>query len=209
MFQDRFHVPNPLPDSFVYLPEHLGGLGLRNPFVGLFLVRNILTKNPEDHVREYLEEERDQYLSKKKDFEKIPESGRKARLNYIYPDEEIRRKGAIRETEYDVYPSLDEFSRFREHWSWYFHRMFVHLTSCPGTEEIALSKPVKRSLDEFLSGSDADAASVDAEKKWFIELYSKELLENYGGVTLVDKQFLPVGVLSMMRAKKVSWNMVL
>jgi hypothetical protein len=68
-----------------------------------------------------------------------------------------------------------------------------------------LSKEVERSLREFLAGS----GRLDAEKKWFLQLYAGELLEDFGGLSLVDKQFLPVGVLTMMRGKKVSWNMIL
>jgi hypothetical protein len=77
--------------------------------------------------------------------------------------------------------------------------------SVPETEEIALSKEVESGLREFL----ADSVRLDSEKKWFLQLYARELLENFGGLSLVDKQFLPVGVLAMMRGKKVSWNMIL
>jgi len=205
MIQDRFGVSG-LPDSFVYLPEQLGGLGLRNPFVGLFLVRNNITVTPEELINEYLKSERDEYLELKKTFEfKDTEVDLRRRLHYLYPDDKTREKGAISESDMTAFFSLDEYCRFRERSSARFLKTFEKLVSVPETEEIALSKDVQSVLHQFL----ADSVRLDSEKKWFLQLYAKELLENFGGLSLVDKQFLPVGVLTMMREKKVSWNMIL
>jgi hypothetical protein len=205
MIQDRFGVTD-LPDSFVYLPEQLGGLGLRNPFVGLFLVRNRITETPEEIIDEFLKLEREQYLEAKKSFDALEESALRRRLRYIYPDSESSKKGAISDSDMETFYSLEEYSRFRERQSNRFFLTFQKLILVPETEEIALSKEVESGLKEFLA---ADSVRLDSEKKWFLQLYAKELLETFGGLSLVDKQFLPVGVLAMMRGKKVSWNMIL
>lgn len=205
MIQDRFGVSD-LYDSFIFLPEQLGGLGLRNPFVGLFLVRNKITQAPEDLIDEYLKDERERYLAAKKLFESTPETWLRRRLHNIYPeDDDLSKPSAIPPSEPHVFFSLDEYSRFRERFSPDFAKQFEKLVSVPDTEEIALSKEVEMRLRDFLD----DSVRLDSEKKWFLQLYAKELLENFGGLSLVDKQFLPVGVLTMMRGKKVSWNMVL
>ena len=204
MIQDRFGVLD-LPDSFVYLPEQLGGLGLRNPFVGLFLVRNNITETPEEIIDEYLKAERAQYLESKKTFEGFNETALRRRLRYTYPDAESVKKGAISESDLTTFFSLDEYCRFRERQSPRFFAAFEKLICVPETDEIALSKEIRNGLREFL----ADSVRLDAEKKWFLQLYAGELLEDFGGLSLVDKQFLPVGVLTMMRGKKVSWNMIL
>ncbi|KAL2197265.1 hypothetical protein P885DRAFT_36449 [Corynascus similis CBS 632.67] len=204
MIQDRFGMLD-LPDSFVYLPEQLGGLGLRNPFVNLFLIRNNVTESPEEVFEEFLKKEREQYLELKKRWEFLSEAQRRARLRSIYPDEKSRKNGAISELDIASFYPLEEYSRFRERCSSNFLSTFEKLICVPETEEIALSKEVESGLREFL----ADSVRLDAEKKWFLQLYAKELLKDFGGLNLVDKQFLPVGVLTMMRGKKVSWNMVL
>lgn len=204
MIHDRFGVSD-LPDAFIYLPEQLGGLGLRNPFVGLFLVRNKITQTPEEIIDEYLKTERNVYMEQKKNFEGLTEQVRRRRLRGIYPETDLNKVSAIPESELTTFFSLEEYSRFRERLSGTFHTTFERLTSIPETEEIALSREVSMGLIEFL----ADSVRLDAEKKWFLQLYAKELLEQFGGLNLVDKQFLPVGVLAMMRGKKVSWNMVL
>jgi hypothetical protein len=204
MIQARFGVSD-LPDSFVYLPEQLGGLGLRNPFVGLFLVRNNITETPEEIIEEYFKAERERYLEDKKTFESYNEAYLRRRLRNIYPDAESTKKGAITESDMSTFFSLEEYARFRERQSPEFFVTFEKLICVPGTEEIALSGAVYGELREFLTGK----VRLDSEQKWFLQLYAKELQEDFGGLSLVDKQFLPVGVLTMMRGKKVSWNMIL
>ncbi len=204
MIEDRFGASD-LPDSFIYLPEQLGGLGLRNPFVGLFLVRNKITETPEEIVDEFTKAERDQYLDAKKLFEALSESALRRRLRQIYSDDEAMKKSAITELDMKTFMSLEEYTRFRERQNPKFYSTFEKLITVPETEEIALSRDVVSGLKEFL----VDSVRLDSEKKWFLQLYAKELLADFGGLSLVDKQFLPVGVLAMMRGKKVSWNMVL
>ncbi|KAK4101342.1 hypothetical protein N658DRAFT_506941 [Parathielavia hyrcaniae] len=205
MIQDRFGVPD-LADSFIYLPEQLGGLGLRNPFVGLFLVRNKITETPQDIIDEYLKQEREMYLQAKKVFETLDETTLRRRLpRTVYPDGKTAEVSSISESEMTTFFPLEEYSRFRETRDSRFLRMFQKLVTVPETEGIVLSKEVESGLREFL----ADNVRLDLEKKWFLQLYATELLEDFGGLNLVDKQFLPVGVLTMMRGKKVNWNMVL
>ncbi|KAK0705188.1 hypothetical protein B0H67DRAFT_374063 [Lasiosphaeris hirsuta] len=197
MIASRFQVAD-LPDAFIFLPEHLGGLGLRNPFVSLFLVRNNLRKTPDDITNGFLKREREDWLSAKKTFEAESESALRRRLLHIYPTSDAK----IDKDE--PFMPLDEYCRFRERTDAAFTRTYAELQSTPETEKIVLSKEVQSGLRE-LSGS----VVLDEEKKWFLQLYAEELLEGFGGLSLVDKQFLPVGVLSMMRGKKVTWQMVL
>src|SRR2546430_1507881 len=45
----RFEVED-IPDSFFFLPEELGGLGLQNPFIPFFVLKDQLVKNPFDII---------------------------------------------------------------------------------------------------------------------------------------------------------------
>jgi len=38
VIESRFKV-NDVPDTFLFFPEELGGLGLRNPFIPMFIIR--------------------------------------------------------------------------------------------------------------------------------------------------------------------------
>ncbi|KAK0706647.1 hypothetical protein B0T26DRAFT_756125 [Lasiosphaeria miniovina] len=79
VIQDRFGVAN-LPHPFIFLPERLGGLGLRSPFINLFLVRNN-TEDPEDIIEELLKDEREDYLAHKKIFDALKFSRFRERRN--------------------------------------------------------------------------------------------------------------------------------
>jgi hypothetical protein len=50
---------------------------------------------------------------------------------------------------------------------------------------------------------------MTAEQKWIVDFHAAELFEKCGGLSMVEKSFLPLGVLTMMRAKKLTWQMVL
>ncbi len=144
-------------------------------------------------------------MEARKAFEATDEKILRRRRRMFHSDDESAENGPISELDLKTFFSLEEYSRYRERQSRNFFATFERLVSVPETEEIALSKEVESGLREFL----ADSVRLDSEKKWFLQLYARELLEDFGGLSLVDKQFLPVGVLAMMRGKKVSWNMIL
>ena len=206
MIETRFGVRN-LPDAFIFLPEQLGGLGLRNPFVTIFLIHNNFKDSPDEIIETALRCERESYLREKKLFDSMGEAGRRRRLLTTFPDaHSVDEVTVIKPEEIDKFLSLEEYGRFRERKDVEFWHAYLKLVHTPEIEEITLSKEVKSGLSEldgFVS------ATLDAEKKWFLQLYSEELLAEFGGLGLVDKQFLPVGVLAMMKGKKVTWQMVL
>jgi hypothetical protein len=55
----------------------------------------------------------------------------------------------------------------------------------------------------------ARVPSSSAEVKWIIQVHSEKLIETFGELSIVKQEFLPLGVLAMMRQKKISWTMVL
>ncbi|KAK5660818.1 hypothetical protein OQA88_12187 [Cercophora sp. LCS_1] len=203
MIEKRFGVKD-LPDAFIFLPEHLGGLGLRNPFVNLFLIRDQIKETPEDVIEGVLRRERERYLEDKKTFEANAETALRRRLRQVFSGAEDLDEVAVKPEEITTFMSLEEHTKFRERISRDFRDTYLKLISTPDIKDVALSKEVESGLDE-LEGF----VSLDSEKKWFLQLYSEELFDEFGGLSLVDKQFLPVGVLTMMRGKKVTWQMVL
>jgi hypothetical protein len=57
MIVSRFGIID-VSDAFIFLPEQLGGLGVRNPFIASFLVRDQVYKNPLDRLNKFLKKER-------------------------------------------------------------------------------------------------------------------------------------------------------
>ncbi|KAJ9149294.1 reverse transcriptase [Pleurostoma richardsiae] len=202
MIRSRFQVDDP-PDAFIFLPEHLGGLGVRNPFVSLFLVRDEISETPRQILEEFLERERDDHAHARRSFEATDEALLRRRLRAIYPDgrDERALDPGLR-----GFMPLAEYARFREAASPALHETYTRLLSVPELQGISLSKEV---ADALRRCGAAEGGRLEAEKRWIVQLYADELLETCGGISLVDKQFLPVGVLNMKRGKKVTWQMVL
>lgn len=206
MIHDRFKIAD-IPDAFIFLPEHLGGLGLRNPFVGLFLVRGKIDKSPEKLVNGFIEREREDYLKQKKAFEETSEAMLRRRLHNLYPDDGASRESRLGLGALGEFMPLEEFGRYREVSSGELQGTYAHLMSVPEREGLALSKGVEQGISKL--EEDASAGQLDEEKRWILQLYADELMESCGGLSLVDKQFLPVGVLNMMKGRKVTWKMIL
>lgn len=209
MIRSRFEgiTDDDIPDAFFFFPEELGGLGLRNPFVPLFLVRKNLEeqKSPEERLADFVAREREAYEEKKKQFDELTESARRRRFMAIFPDENIH---STRVLDPDTFMSLDEFSRFRESLSKELHGLYVSLMSMPSTEDIHLARSVQHAL-EGLRSTGQITKPMSSATKWVLQMYAEEMFERCGGLSLVEKRYLPTGVLAMMRGKKVTWQMVL
>lgn len=77
----------------------------------------------------------------------------------------------------------------------------------PREERVKLTQATEAALKR--AQEEMNLGSLDEEKKWILQLYSENLLTNFGGLNIVDKKFLPMGVLAMIREKRVKWQMVL
>lgn len=112
--ESQFGVSD-VPDAFFFLPEKLGGLGLRNPFVSIFMLRDSLTKSPRELMEEFMKSEGEFYGKEKSSFEKTSAVQRRRTWenmgNYI-ESEELR--AAFSPDEMDMFMSFDEWSKFRE-----------------------------------------------------------------------------------------------
>lgn len=203
MIEERFGVSD-IPDALFYYPEELGGLGLRNPAISPFLVRGSLQKSPLEHVEEFLEEEKKTYKELQKQFYEMSHTVRMSRFAKANNGNEGQFVSA---DERDTFISFEEWTRFRWSHSVPFNCLYGDLQRVPIADGIRFTSPVTTALLAVLRGSTVD--SFDEETKWLVQMYAPEMLKNYGGVGLVEKKYLPVGVMAMVKEKRVRWQMVL
>ncbi|KAL4804685.1 hypothetical protein BDV18DRAFT_166016 [Aspergillus unguis] len=199
MIQSRFGSID-IPDAFFYYPEELGGLGLRNPAIAPFLVRNSLHTSPIQHIEIFLATEKQRYKDAKKDFDELSQT---ARISRFARANNGRERRFVSPSERDTFMSFDEWSRFRWSHSFAFQRLYLVLQEVPEPREIefTLSIPVGQ--------AGAQGRNLDDEKRWILQMYGEEVLKDYGGVALVDRKYLPVGVMAMVKERRVKWQMVL
>ncbi|KAF4229982.1 hypothetical protein CNMCM8980_004589 [Aspergillus fumigatiaffinis] len=206
MIEERFGVSE-IPDAFFFFPEQLGGLGLRNPFVSTLLVRDELRSTPVQLINEYKENEKQAYLDAKKEFEELTERERLQRYQKVFPEAESGATPVLNTSELRTFMSFEEYTRFRESTDTLLRVLYTKLMDVPDETDIELTEEVSSALEKV--ESQFDSPVEDNELKWMLQLYAEEPLRLLGGLSLVDKRFLPVGVLAMVKGKRVTWQMVL
>ena len=212
-----------IPDAFVFLPEQLGGLGLRNPFIALLATREGLSENkstPKTIVQKQLIREREQYTREKKEFDELGTVERRLsrfrHANMGNDDFDLSRSPE------DLLQKLgvgdgDRFFEFKEYVRWHqitsqpLKQAYCDLLDVPLPTNPSFDAEVLTALED--SGFDpldpkGHVARME-EIAWALQMYGEELRTQYGGMKLAEEKYLPLGVLAMMRRKVIRWNLVL
>ncbi|BCR89969.1 uncharacterized protein ACHE_51167A [Aspergillus chevalieri] len=206
MIRSRFEISNidTIPDAFFFLPEKLGGLALRNPFIAILLIRDGIQFKPTKFLDDFKKHEFERYVSDQKDFNN--ESDRT--LNYRLQDvNEAGKPPIISQSEQRTFMSFDEWSKFRESTSYDLCHCYKQLLGVPREHRVKLTQATEAALTH--ARRVVDLGHLDEEEKWILQLYSEDLTRDFGGLSIVDKKFLPLGLLAMIREKRVKWQMVL
>lgn len=211
MLSRNFDVDE-VSDAFLFMPESLGGLGLKNPFVPLLLLRHHTCDDPEQHMRKYEPEEREAYDQAKKDFESLSEKERRKRYKAAFSDEDDEiYKPALAWEKAQTFLTFEEYSKYRECHSWRLHQIYTYLLKQPATRGMTETASLRHARRDMKSPPDGlgSAQSKDEEMLWTVQYFEDELIEKFGGLEVVDRALLPMGVLKALRSRKVTWQMVL
>ena len=205
--------PESIPDSFLYMPESLGGLGLKNPFISLLMLRDDICADPEERMRDFHETEKREYDSLKKSFEALSEKQRRKRYKDAFQrDEDEGSTPPISWKEAQEFTTFDEFTKYRELTSSHLWCAYTNLMAKPSASTVLGTKRVKNALKELSykpEGLDYRTGTLDNELMWLVQYFEGDLFELFGGLEVVDKGLLPLGVLKALKARKVTWQMVL
>jgi len=208
MIADRFGTTD-VPNAFIFLPETFGGLGVRNPFIGPFLVRENVCSGPKAKMKEFFKKEEEIYVEAKRRFEEFSEQERRRRHHSVFPDEYgtslfATTDPVVSPDELDTFMSRDEFVSLRESISPELTQVYKELMQAPGKKQIDISSNARKIIREL------DVSSGEEEElRWMLQMYEKELVEMCGGLRIVEKNLLPLGILTILRKRKVVWQMVL
>lgn len=224
MLRERFGAED-VPDAFIVLPEELGGLGVRNPFIPALAVRGPVGRfgTPAEIMEAFVRSEDAQYTECQKEFEKMDQVQRVRAFvskwesfGYNDSDEADNALSSLLNTEeLGMFMSREDFGRWRETTSFDLANTYKTLQSAPaedewGTEEPKLDAEVIEAfrtagLSHSVTGNGPKAVEV----RWNSQMYYGKLRDELGGLRMVDDQFLPLGVLALMKRKAVRWSMAL
>ncbi|KAL8870608.1 MAG: hypothetical protein Q9174_003387 [Haloplaca sp. 1 TL-2023] len=200
--EHHFEIRN-IPDGYFYFPSDLGGLEVRNTFIGLLGVRDAVTDQPSKLVDDFLEAEKEAYKAAKTAFrEGKVEKPREEMLDPKFKPESP-----------ETFFSFEEFTKCREQ---------IHFGL--GKNELAevltklLERPVEGPVDTEdygevdMATEGLDDESVMAADRaepywlWVAHLYGKAMIEKFGGLQIVEAGLLPMGMVSLFRSGRVDWH---
>jgi hypothetical protein len=201
--QTRFGVDN-VPASFFFLPEDFGGLGVKNPFIPFFMLKNRVTRRPQDRIDQFRKDEERAYKEASEAFATLTETEKQRRMRQSFG--ESTKHAAIIDEQFF---SFDEFCAHRENYSHHLLNAFDDLMLKPSVQDIKLAKGIAPWFDELLHTHGQSWYSLSSEARWTMSLYADELKERFGALSIVDRNLLPGGVMKMLKQKKVTWQMVI
>lgn len=203
--EQRFGVKD-VPDGYLFFPTEFGGLDVKSPFVGLLQLRGSITKDPNARLDEFEEKEQTAYATAKRHYFLFKPWLRPTKNNeYVPPNPE-------------EFMPFEEYIQFREYANYGFNNELVDVY-----EEL-LRQPWEEALENFGDNSEIDQAlkhcgsskaevksithwnSMNAYWKWVTMLYGPEMIQKFGGLEIVETGLLPMGMVSMFKSGRVSWQ---
>ncbi|PVH96904.1 hypothetical protein DM02DRAFT_730914 [Periconia macrospinosa] len=201
--KNRFGVESVL-DSFFFLPEAFGGLGLKNPFVPFFLLKGDLVKDPGELVEKFLKAELKAYKEEAEAYAALSSKEKRERYKYVFGDD--WRNSAIMD---ETFFSFEEYTQHRETYSSLLKSTYVELMAKPRVQDVSLGKEMEPWFDELCHSHSTGWTSLTSEEKWVMNLFAEELKKHFGALSIIDKNLLPTGCMELLQRKKPTWQLII
>lgn len=172
-------------DAFIFLPVELGGLGAQNPFVNLAQLHGQMPKDPRNIMITFLNVERMVYRDAKMSFQQGH--------TRVSVDNKYQATGDFLQ--------FAEYIRRREEASPELLEAYNILLKQPKPGKVQISDEVRAML-----GRGEDLKSYSPDKLYLLELYKDELVQNFGGLRIVEKKLLPTGMVRLARKQRIKWK---
>lgn len=209
VLEQRFNVSD-IPDAYLFFPVELGGLDLQSPFISILQIRDSVLEDPSTLLDRFEENERDHYNRSKIAFEKGE------RPSLAHSDLEGSDWEPVEKEDRETFMSFDEFTRWREEFSLGFDhelaQVYGELLEKPNQDTLELDEDRVGSAISALGrqtnlrGILADWHQMDPYWKWVVMQYGPEIIDRFGGLSIVDAGLLPMGMVSLFRDKRVKWQ---
>lgn len=197
---ERFGLTD-IPDGYFYFPTELGGLELRSPFVGLLQIVDAVPTDPSLLLDDFMEAELEAY--------------RKAKIAYDNgaTRRKVRDDPKFEPEDPDTFMSFEEYSRYREDINGELSSVFEQLMRRPEEESVQCTSEVEEGIQAIgAAGGNGQEAVVgpwntmDNYWKWVVEMYGPEVMKKFGGLNIVDKGLLPLGMIGLFRSGRAKWS---
>ena len=205
--QKQLGAGDSLPDGFFYWPVEMGGLQLKNPFIELLAMRESLRQSPAKIMEKAFDKERAGYKAAK---QKFLEDENYARTVHGTQFVDLNTRSLMeQDAGRDGFMTFDQYSHYREEKSSPLSRAYEKLLQVPDQVHVNGSPKLDAELAKLDDGGRTAAFGVWSQMspywKWILIQYHEEMVQRFGGLAIVDKGKVPLGVVNMLRNKKVKW----
>jgi hypothetical protein len=205
--RNRFNVED-VPDSFFFLPEEFGGLGLQNPFIPFFLLKDQVLKDPLSRITEYQQAEKAAYKQRQETFVSLSDREKQGRLSSAFGYNNIKTASATALLTAE-FPSFSTYTSYPLVYSRRLALAYYFLMRTPKIADVQLANEIRPWFDELQASHGVGWLSLMSENKWIMSLYAEELKNRFGSLSIVDRNLLPSGVMNMVRGKKRVWQLII
>ncbi|OTB09309.1 hypothetical protein M426DRAFT_315881 [Hypoxylon sp. CI-4A] len=206
LMYERFGISD-IPDAYLFFPVQLGGLDLKSPFVSILQVHDTVLEDPSKVLEKFFESEKEEYNSRKADFEKGAIDRWTLPAPHWRPDSK---------SDQDNFMSFNEYIRYREDLEYDFeydlYDAYKELLKVPKeqsiqTEDGKLANGIKSLAQQGnLKGIHGNWSTMEPYWRWIAQLYGPEVIDRFGGLNLVEPGLLPMAMVSIFRDKRVTWQ---
>lgn len=207
----RFGITD-IPDGYLYFPTELGGLDVRSSFISLLQIRDEVHASPFELVDEFEEDERDAYETSKKSFL----DGSIAHERYALDDPDWKPESAH---DRENFMPFEEYIRYREELGFEnqnedtdLRHVFTELMKrpeengvFPDDNKIFTAHNQLRNQAN-LRGLTQNWYSMEPYWQWVSMMYGPEIIDRFGGLNIVDPGLLPMGMVTLFKDKRVTWQ---
>lgn len=210
---DRFGIRD-LPEGFFYFPVELGGLELINPYIPLMAMRENIKQTPHRRLQLSFIADEAEYRAAKERFEKNGAEGGAYVINVRRSsfDEDNVDDTSAADSDREEFPPLEEFRRYSETYSRPLLRAYKDLIRIPEENDIDQSPNFCGTQSSLQSGLgctekiSGDWMEMSPYWKWAAELYQGEMVNRYGSLAAVNREFMPLGVVKTLREGRMRWE---
>jgi hypothetical protein len=181
MIESRFGITD-IPSGWFFFPIAFGGLEVKNPVIDFLAVRDNLRDSPEQAFLETMKSDVVEYGHHKE-----------------------RWQGGAGSSS-DEFASFEEYILGRESANATWHAVYLELQKLPGRTDVQLSDRVKNELSSRGYSSFNGSDSLPIHDLWNFALYGEEVLKRFGTLTIVQPSLIPVGMVSVFKSAKISWD---
>ncbi|KAI3391288.1 hypothetical protein diail_7619 [Diaporthe ilicicola] len=205
--EQRFGIAD-IPDGYFYFPVELGGLDLQSPFVSLLQVRDSVLESQDSLFKDMFEAEHKAYTRLRTRFVNATTERHGIQDPQWMPESQHDRETFLSTAEFtgpreDLGIITDEYAPHDVLW------VFQQLMAQPAEESIDEIPELGTALAELKPGGQAIKQqwnNMEATWRWITAMYGPEIIERFGGLSIVDAGLLPMGMVGLLREKRVTWQ---